>query len=85
MFRRVAGRPALPSTDLAASGGGRSLHPAAPCGMLARLMKRGLKIRVWINPYIAQWSALFAEGKTKRWPLRRPNATSGRGAAAAPG
>ena len=33
--------------------------------MLARLMKRGLKIRVWINPYIAQWSALFAEGKAR--------------------
>lgn len=33
--------------------------------MLARLMKRGVKIRVWINPYIAQWSALFAEGKAK--------------------
>ncbi len=28
-------------------------------------MKRGLKIRVWINPYIAQWSALFAEGKAR--------------------
>lgn len=36
-----------------------------PRGMLARLMKRGLKIRVWINPYIAQWSALFAERKAK--------------------
>ena len=33
--------------------------------MLARLMKRGLKIHVWINPYIAQRSALFAEGKAR--------------------
>ena len=33
-----------------------------PEGMLARLKARGLKICVWINPYIAQRSALFREG-----------------------
>lgn len=34
-----------------------------PEGMLARLHERGLRICVWINPYIAQRSHLFAEGK----------------------
>jgi len=34
-----------------------------PAGMLARLRARGLRICVWINPYIAQRSALFAEGR----------------------
>ncbi|HEY0240144.1 MAG TPA: alpha-xylosidase [Friedmanniella sp.] len=34
-----------------------------PKGMLSRLHDRGLKVCVWINPYIAQRSYLFAEGK----------------------
>ncbi|MBC1793987.1 alpha-xylosidase [Listeria booriae] len=34
-----------------------------PEKMLAKLKAKGLKICVWINPYIAQKSALFAEGK----------------------
>lgn len=34
-----------------------------PEKMLARLKEKGLKICVWINPYIAQKSALFEEGK----------------------
>jgi alpha-D-xyloside xylohydrolase len=34
-----------------------------PAGMLSRIKAKGLKICVWINPYIAQRSALFAEGK----------------------
>ena len=34
-----------------------------PEGMLARLKAKGLKICVWINPYIAQRSALFEEGR----------------------
>ncbi|MDM7830911.1 alpha-xylosidase [Cellulomonas edaphi] len=34
-----------------------------PEGMLARLRAKGLKICVWINPYIAQRSALFEEGR----------------------
>ena len=34
-----------------------------PAGMLARLNDRGLKVCVWINPYIAQRSRLFAEGR----------------------
>ena len=33
-----------------------------PAGMLARLKERGLRICVWINPYIAERSALFDEG-----------------------
>ncbi|WP_449386120.1 alpha-xylosidase [Cellulomonas soli] len=34
-----------------------------PEGLLARLHERDLKVCVWINPYIAQRSHLFAEGK----------------------
>ena len=34
-----------------------------PEGMLARLQAKGLQICVWINPYIAQRSALFDEGR----------------------
>ena len=34
-----------------------------PAAMLARLKQRGLRICLWINPYIAQRSALFAEGQ----------------------
>lgn len=44
-----------------------------PKGMLARLHDRGLKVCVWINPYIAQASALFAIGKEKGYFLKRPN------------
>lgn len=34
-----------------------------PAGMLQRLHERGLKVCVWINPYIAQRSPLFEEGR----------------------
>jgi alpha-D-xyloside xylohydrolase len=44
-----------------------------PAGMLARLKSRGLKICVWINPYIAQRSPLFAEGMRQGYLLKRPN------------
>ena len=44
-----------------------------PAGMLARLKARGLRICVWINPYIAQESALFDEGKAQGYLLRRRN------------
>lgn len=44
-----------------------------PAGLLKRLHERGLKICVWINPYIAQRSALFAEGKQHGYLLRKPN------------
>jgi alpha-D-xyloside xylohydrolase len=42
-----------------------------PAGMLARLKARDLRICVWINPYIAQQSALFDEGKAQGYLLRR--------------
>ncbi|MFI2105514.1 alpha-xylosidase [Isoptericola sp. NPDC019693] len=41
-----------------------------PEGMLARLHERGLKVSVWINPYIGQRSRLFAEGREKGYLLR---------------
>jgi alpha-D-xyloside xylohydrolase len=44
-----------------------------PRGMLARLKARGLRICVWINPYIAQRSPLFAQGQARGYLLRRPN------------
>jgi alpha-D-xyloside xylohydrolase len=44
-----------------------------PAGMLARLKERGLRICVWINPYIAQRSALFDEGMAEGYLLKRPN------------
>jgi alpha-D-xyloside xylohydrolase len=34
-----------------------------PQGMLSRIKAKGIKICVWINPYIAQRSVLFEEGK----------------------
>jgi len=45
-------------------------HPAE---MLARLKQRGLKICVWINPYIAQLSSLFDEGVKGGYFLKKPN------------
>ena len=50
--------------------------PAAfpdPKGMLARLKAKGLRICVWINPFIAQRSRLFDEGMAKGYLLRRPD------------
>jgi alpha-D-xyloside xylohydrolase len=44
-----------------------------PAGMLRRLHERGLKISVWINPYIAQCSPLFEEGRRLGCLLKRPN------------
>ncbi|MFF0399479.1 alpha-xylosidase [Streptomyces sp. NPDC005248] len=43
-----------------------------PVGMLARLKKKGLKICVWINPYIAQKSPLYAEGAAKGYFVHTP-------------
>ena len=42
-----------------------------PVGMLRRLHDRGLRVSVWINPYIAQRSALFAEAKAAGYLLQR--------------
>ncbi|MGE5612861.1 MAG: alpha-xylosidase [Bacillota bacterium] len=44
-----------------------------PESMLARLKSRGLKICVWINPYIAQKSRLFDEGMEKGYLVKRPD------------
>ncbi|MEU1806722.1 alpha-xylosidase [Streptomyces sp. NPDC019937] len=44
-----------------------------PAGMLRRLHDRGLRVCVWINPYIAQRSPLFAEGKAAGHLLKRPD------------
>lgn len=44
-----------------------------PEGMLRRLHEKGLKICVWINPYIAQASALFEEGMEKGYFIKRTN------------
>ena len=44
-----------------------------PAGQIARLKERGVHVCVWINPYIAQRSPLFAEGRDKGYLLKRPN------------
>lgn len=44
-----------------------------PQGMLARLHDRGLKVCVWINPYIAQASHLFAEAAEAGYLVKKAN------------
>ncbi len=44
-----------------------------PAGMLRRIKERGLKVCVWINPYIGQASALFEEGVEKGYFLKKEN------------
>ena len=44
-----------------------------PVGMLQRLKAKGLRVCVWINPYIAQRSKLFAEGAERGFLLKRRN------------
>ncbi|MFE4720013.1 alpha-xylosidase [Streptomyces sp. NPDC056728] len=44
-----------------------------PVGMLRRLKARGLRISMWINPYIAQKSPLFDEGLALGHLVRKPN------------
>lgn len=44
-----------------------------PEAMLARLHAKGLKISLWINPYIAQQSPLFAEGARSGFFIKRSN------------
>jgi alpha-D-xyloside xylohydrolase len=48
-----------------------------PQGMLKRLKERGLHICVWINPYIAQRSALFDEAMQHGYLLKRPDGSGG--------
>ncbi|GAB2574305.1 alpha-xylosidase [Paractinoplanes abujensis] len=44
-----------------------------PPGMLKRLHDRGLRTCLWINPYIAQRSALFAEGLARGYLVKKAN------------
>ncbi|KMK75220.1 alpha-xylosidase [Alkalihalobacillus pseudalcaliphilus] len=44
-----------------------------PQSMLNRLKKKGLKICVWINPYIAQQSELFDEAVEKGYLIQKTN------------
>jgi len=44
-----------------------------PEGMLQRLHAKDLKVCVWINPYIAQASQLFAEAKANGYLVKRPD------------
>lgn len=44
-----------------------------PAGMLKRLHDRGLRICVWINPYIAQRSPLFEEGRAGGFFIKKAN------------
>lgn len=41
--------------------------------MLARLKKKGLRVCLWINPYIAQRSPLFEEAARQGYLLRKPD------------
>ncbi len=44
-----------------------------PTGMLRRIKAKGIKICMWINPYIAEASPLFAEGMAQGYLLCTPN------------
>ena len=44
-----------------------------PAAMLARLKAKGLHICVWMNPYIAQRSAMFREGMEQGFLVTKPN------------
>ena len=44
-----------------------------PKAMLERLKAKGLKICVWINPYIAQESSLFEEGRENGYFIKKTN------------
>lgn len=43
-----------------------------PAGMLQRIKAKGIKVCVWINPYIAEASTLFTEGADKGYLLHTP-------------
>ena len=48
-----------------------------PEGMLRRYHDRGLKICVWINPYIGQKSPLFEEGMRLGYLMKKTNGDVG--------
>ncbi|MFN8375111.1 MAG: alpha-xylosidase [Anaerolineae bacterium] len=43
-----------------------------PAGMLQRIRNKGIKVCLWINPYIAEASPLFAEGAAQGYLLQTP-------------
>ena len=44
-----------------------------PEGMLARIKEKGIKVCVWINPYVGQASPAFDEGAANGYFLKRAN------------
>lgn len=44
-----------------------------PEGLLRKIHERGIKVCVWLNPYIAQKSPLFKEAKEKGYLIKRQN------------
>lgn len=44
-----------------------------PAGLLRRIKEKGIRVCVWINPYIGQESALFDEGMEKGYFLKKEN------------
>ena len=42
-----------------------------PAGMLKRLKDKGVRVCLWINPYIAEASPLFDEGKAGGWLVHK--------------
>ena len=44
-----------------------------PEGMIRRLKEKGLKVCVWINPYIGQKSPIFRELRERGYLLKRPD------------
>ncbi len=44
-----------------------------PEGMIKKIKLRGIKICLWINPYISQYSSLFEEGKESKYFLCHEN------------
>ena len=47
-----------------------------PVGMISRIKARGIKVCVWINPYIAQRSPLFAEGKARGYLIKKADGSA---------
>ena len=47
-----------------------------PEGMLGRLHERDLRVSLWINPYIAQRSPLFAEAAAAGYLVKRPDGSA---------
>lgn len=44
-----------------------------PAGLLQRIKAKGIKICLWINPYIAEASEMFDEGVAGDYLLKKPN------------